>query len=404
MGMKRAWAVALGAMLAFSSTWADRAAAADEPYYMAEVGATVHLPPTWTMSRWSDWDFRAEANDRSMMMWLFYTPWQVEPTDESVQAWAQAHVERLKEMKAGDIKVSKAVLAQTPHGTSARIEVTFHFNGDGPLGVYYAYVFPGDGKNIHIAALSGARHDPRTRAILEQLVKDLEMVKKPEPLARLTAPLEAKTGYRIEMPKGWRIPAASEVKDVAVLAEKTGHKEVDPEKCVQIIRPVAKGDPDYALFCSMVWYLDPVDSYSWTGVGDLVHKKLFGNSPTAVPAPEKLELPDRLGFFFIPTAGGSAVRMIVVPYDRGIVVGWGLGQKDRETALDAGFREVVKAVSFTGPENGKQKAGFGQWLGYYLKYRKTSPVVLAPLVLVLGALGLLVFKMARKKPAPVHYP
>ena len=400
-GMRVTWGRAV--MWALFICLSCEARAADEPYYMAEAGATVHLPPSWTMSRWSDWDFKAESNDRSMMMWMFYTPWQVEPTEESARAWSQLHMDRLKEQKAGDVKVTKAVVAPSEQGASARIEMVFRFNGDGPLGVYYGVVFPADGKDLHVATLSGARHDARTRAALDAMVKSLEVVKKSESMAKLSGNQVSNAGFSVELPKGWRRPVLSEVKDVAGLAEKTGHKEVDTEKCVQVIRPVSVGDPDYALFCPMIWYLDPVDAYSWTGLEDQVHRKLFGSSPTPIPTAEKLELPDQLGFYFAPVTGGSAVRMSVVPYDKGIVIGWGLGQKSRESELDNGFRGLIASTAFSGPDNGKQQIGFGQWLSYYLKYRKTSPVVVAPLLLVLAAFGLGVFKMARKKPAPPMY-
>lgn len=393
--------VATIALLLAGAPQAASAETKDEEYYMADVGATIRLPPSWKTTRWSDWDFKAEADDHSMMMWLFYTPWQVEVSPDHAKAWAEVHIDKLKEAKAGDFKVVRA--APTSTGTTADIEINFKFNGDGPPGVYQATVIPGLGKNIHIATLSGARHAPRAKKALDQMVQQMSISQKPADLASVTGLQEAKAGFGVELKDGWRLPVGAEIKDIQPFLEKTGHKEADPEKCVQAIHPVPVGDPDYMLLCQSRWFLGHVDAHSWKGVEAQVHEKFFGNSAAPVPTADQWPFDDRLGFLYAPSAGNTAIRMGMVPYDQGLVVTWALAQANREKDLDSQVRALSKTLRFTGPDNGKPVIGFGQWLSYYLQYRKTSPAVLGPVILLLLVLGGITVKVTRKpKPTPMY--
>ncbi|MDP6934255.1 MAG: hypothetical protein QGG40_15120, partial [Myxococcota bacterium] len=74
---------------------------------MNDVGATLQLPSGWRMTRWSDWDFKAKSKDGGITVELWLTPFQVEVSEESAEAWAQLYVKRIEGSGGGDAKVQE---------------------------------------------------------------------------------------------------------------------------------------------------------------------------------------------------------------------------------------------------------------------------------------------------------
>ncbi len=390
----------LGLIIVLGSSFYSLAgnAAQDEPYYMADVQATVNLPRGWKMLRWSDWDFKAESRDAAVRMRLFYTQMQVPPTVEAAKAWATLHVQHLKEQGAGDVQATNVGVAAVKGMPVAEMDLSFHFNGDGPKGFYRAMAIPGAGKVIHVATFSLARREGQARKALDYIVENLDIAKPAEPLDALAGKASSPAGFEVSLPDGWRGYAPSETALVNTLVSKTGQGKIDPERCWVAVKPVPIGDPDLMVFCGVAWFLEPIDDYSFKAIEKQVHDKFFGTSPMPVDPAEKIALPGRTAFLYSPSSPEAAIRMAVTPYDKGIMVGWGLAQKDHESELDAAFRSVLIGTRYTGPNNGVQKIAFAQWISYIVQYRSTDPLVIGPILLFMACFIFLLFKLGARKP------
>lgn len=388
------WLAGIASVLVLLSFARTAVAEEDEPYFMADVQATVNLPPRWNMSRWSDWDFKAESRDRAVMMWLFMTPYQITPTEEAAKKWAELHEARLVDNQAGAISLDRVEITEVAGRPTAELDYSFRFNGDGPRGVYRAMVFAADSKNIHISTLAAARRAGRAEDAVRFITENLEVDRPAVDLQKLSGRAVSPAEFEALLPEGWRLPTPNETVKVTARASALGEESIDTEKCWVAIQPLVEREPDLMLFCQRGWYLDPVDEHSWEGISELVRQKFFGSNPAQV---EKVEVANRLGFLYIPDMPAGAVRMAVLPYNQGIVHGWGLAEKDREEQLGEDFRAVVNSLQFTGPGNGQPHIGFAQWLSYAIKYRRTDPVVLVPAIAIVGLFTFLLVALARRR-------
>ena len=399
--MLRRIAIQLAGLLLMVWSLGPRSAGAqeDEPYYMADVQATVNLPPNWKMTRWSDWDFKAESKRRGVIMWLSKTPYQVSPDDESAAAWAKMHAEQLEDEKAGDIKATRIDITEFGGHPTAEIDMTFRFNGNGPAGVFRAMAVPAAGKVIHVSTLAAARNTRFAEEDLRFIVENLEIAVPAAPLDDLFGHAESSAGFSADLPPGWRLPTDAEFTSVKGLVDKTGQAKFDPDQCWVAIRPLALLEPDLMVFCRMGWYMNPVDEHSWAGEEEGVRSRFFGKTP--VDASEEVSVADRKGFLYAPDTPVHALRMSVIPYDQGVLVGWGLAEKSREDALDVAFRATLASTHFSGPDGGKPRIGLAQWMAYAWQYRKTDPLFFGPALLFMVLFGVGIVKLARKKP-PVY--
>lgn len=370
--------------------------AAPATYPMSDVGATLILPAGWGQGTWSDWDFKAASPDGSVHFFLWMTAFQAEINAENAAAWGEMYKADLEKENFANIQVASTAVEQINGRQTAKARLTFRLDGGkGPEGVFHAAAIQGAGHVIHIRTVAAERNEKKAIAALDDVLEQLQLDKAPLPVEGPAVSTEA--GFAATLPAGWRAPLAVELDAVLEITAKLGQEKLAPETCWVAIRPPAVGDPDVIFACSSYLYLGPVDEHSFEGVETEVHERFFGRVETPVPAAEKVQIGDRLGFYFRPPRETHPLRLAVAPYGAGdIMQMWGLGNHLDAGGLDEAMMALLGTVQFTGPEGGKPMIGVDRWVSYYLKYRPTSPVVLGPVAALLALVGALAFR--KKKP------
>ncbi|MBN1335294.1 MAG: hypothetical protein JXB39_04990 [Deltaproteobacteria bacterium] len=377
------------------------APAAAEPFYMKDVQATVNLPPGWEMSRWSDWDFRAKTKDGGIQMNLSFTPYQVDPSQEAADGWVKLHTKTLEEVKAVDVKPERTEVVTVAGRTVDRVDLSFKFSPTGPDGLWQSVAIPACAKTIHIALISNLRNVQVAEDALEYLVEHIAMERDADPLDEYRGPVAVeKAQYATTLPATWRRPTPAEMPLVVNRIAKLGHDQVNPDKCFVAIHPLPNADPDLMMFCQSGLYLDKVDEHSWDGVEAAVYDRFFAKK-TETPHAEKILVGDRLGFFYRTPAPNDQLLVAIAPFNKGILLGWGLAAKDRGEPLEAAMKATLTDMKFTGPEGGVQPVGIAKYVEYIVKYRQSSPMFWGPIAGV-GILLLLVvvLLLRRKKEKP----
>jgi hypothetical protein len=257
-------------------------------------------------------------------------------------------------------------------------------------------VIPGAGKEIHFATVAADRASEKAQEALDYVVSNFALEKKPEDLAALGGKARSERGFEADLPEGWRRYAESEIVQAFDLASKVGYDPEKAERCWIAVHPQAVGQPGLMFFCHQGFYLDLLNEHSWPAIEKQVHDKFFATSPRPVPPAEKIVLPDRLGFLYRPPATNEALFVSVVPYDKGLVLGWMLGEKEQEANLAQTMQTVVNGMRFDGPDNGKPLSGFGVWLTYVTRYRRASPLFWAPITLAGMGLAVGLYFLTRK--------
>lgn len=371
-----------------------------EPYALANAGVTLNLPAGWEMSRWSDWDFKAR-HPGGLAMELWYTPWQIPADTEVYKGFTRNYEATLADQRAGAVVVSSVKSAAAGGNAFIHSELGFRFdNGDGPPGVLHVAAFPGDGKVIHLAIYAASPNAGRAAAALDAIVSRTQIDKPPAPTATLTGAQPTKLGFAVNLPEGWRMPLATEQEEVTNLASATGAGDISA--CFVAARPAPEGG-DLAILCQASWMLGVLTERSWDDISVRLKDGMFGKAAGKLAPPDKLTLPDRLGFRFRPEINDHDLRVAVVPYERGAIHGWAIGPLGAGAELDSGLEAIASGIKYEGANNGLAKLPFGENLTYILTYEPFHPGVLccvgATLVFMSG-IGFLVF---RKKPAPPSY-
>lgn len=379
--------------------------AAEGGYAMNDVGGELTLPSGWEMQEWSDWSFKAKSSD-GVVMRLYLTPFQVVPDEAAGRAWAAMYQDRLDDEGAADfaaptVAVQPVKLADR-EVQAARVGLGFSFEKQATKGVLHAVAFPGEGQVVHVETIAVARNDARARQGLDALVAGFRLDKRPAELG--PARVETEAGFAMTAPEGWRAPLQQELGDTLKVSSKVGENELDPARCVSFLRPPAVGEPDLLFACGMPKHLGIVDEYTFADVEAELNALFFGRSEKPVPAAEKVQVGDRIGFLYKPPVAGMPVRLVIAPYDKGIVVLWGLGRQLDDAGLDAAVQAMLPTMEFTGPEGGVPYVSADARMSYYLSYRPTSPLVLGPAAVLGGLVLVVVVALVRRNKRPVIDP
>jgi len=380
---------ALALTLALSS-----AHAADDHWAMGDAGWGVLLPKGWDVPEggWSDWSLKAKHTDGSVLQ-IWVTPFQVPVNTDNVAAWAEMYKEQIAKEAKADVTVrSKTVIDLAGRKTG---HVSLDVVVQGGEGVAEVYAVEGPGHTVHARVVTGKRKAKAAMAALRQVVESVRVDKKP--LDTTTGTLTSKeAAFSVTLPEGWRAPLEAEADEVGKLVGKLGIETIDDKVCVVGIYPRANANPDLTLLCPAVVPLDPLDEYSFEGIEAQLHDKFFGGAKTEVPTGEAVTVGDRMGVYFRPPTGTGALRLSVTPFEHRVLTWWGIGGTDGGE-LDAAMMKMQPSVAFTGPDGGKPVIRADRWAAYYLTYRPTSPMVLGPLVLLVGLIGGAVVMGRRKK-------
>jgi hypothetical protein len=362
---------------------------AAEEFLLGDLGVRLDLPRGWRMTRWSDWDFKAQRDDGPVLLWAWASDGQV-PIGGDASAWAPVYLAQIEAEQGKAPKFEQAAVAKVGGRDAALLELSFAIGKD--RGTLYGATIEIEGRNFHLALIGGPRSLEAARAARAEVLERLDVRKGPATFPDQPT-LEAK-GVRTRLPAGWREPLKTEEAAVAKLQGQLGLEKVD--ECWTAIRPRPAADPDLAVTCQGGILLGVVDTYSAGGVAPLLAEKLFGKA--VVPAPEVVELADRVGFVFAPKLGSRTLAVAVAPYDLGVSRTWVLSS----VAEDASVPETARALLQNSTWSGPHPAGVGEWVSYYLTYRPFSPMVLGPVaglgVVILAGIGLGVALTRRRKP------
>ncbi|MFT4621538.1 MAG: hypothetical protein ACI8PZ_000190 [Myxococcota bacterium] len=353
-----------------------------EEFLLGDLGVRVDLPEHWRMTRWSDWDLKAQDDDGPILMWAWATELQTE-VGEDAAAWQPVYDAMIEAEKGFDVSLEKAEIHSIKGMDAALLDFKWKVGKSKlDLDMFGATIEIG-GKNMHIAAAAIPKHSERAEAARLDLVKRLE-IRSPAVITPPDLVLEAE-GIESPIPAGWREPQKEELGAAMKQVGLLGLENLEP--CWVAIRAKpANPEPEALVTCQGGLLLGVVDEYSFEGVDAVVRQKMFGAAP--VPAGELVELEDRVGFLYKPRPG---LVVGVVPYDRGVARTWALGDAD-DPSLEAAVREVLTDSSWSGPH----PASIGDQVGYYVSYRPFSPLVLGPaglLVVLVGGAGFVGMRM-----------
>lgn len=373
-------------------------AAPPQSFPMNDAGITLNLAPSWEMTRWSDWDFKAKTRD-GVQVKVWTTPFQVEVTEEAVQAWAGMYAAEMEGEGFAEVKVVSAKVTTVAGRPTGSVKLSMQPRSGGPMkAVLNAMSFTGNAQVIHAYSIALARLDDKAERALMELASGLEVTKKPVEIK--DGAVSTAAGFGATLPPGWRAPLPEELTATIAVTSKAGEEELDPAKCWVAIRPPPVGEPDVIYACTAALYLGPVDEHSFAGVEPEVREKFFGRVDPPVPAAESVAVGDRTGFYFRPGGGEKPIRLAVAPYGAGqVMMMWGLARNLDAAGLDAAMQQVLPKVTFSGENGGQPIIGLDRKVGYYLKYRTFSPIVMGPALLLLAFVGLVVRALG-KKPTP----
>jgi hypothetical protein len=396
--MLRAFLVCLALNLGLTTASASDDA---DGYGMTDVGATAWLPDGWTSITWADWELIAESKDRSVRMKLWTTPFQVPPDEASGRAWADMVVAQYQSQGHTDVGIVAAGVRDQAGRPTAWATLQFKFAEDkGQSGVVHLRSIAGAGQVIHLTTLASARNSKAAETAADAVLDRLRLDK--PPLDVSGDRVESAAGFAATLPTGWRAPLDPELGHVRKATSVVGEEKLDPDLCWSAVRPPPSGDkPDVIFACQLGVHLDPVDARSFADIETDLHTRFFGRSDNPVPAATPVNVGDRMGFYYRPPVKVEAVRLVLAPYNGGLMMIWGLGGHLDEPGLDAALTALLPTVQYTAPGGGHPVIGFDRRVAYYLKWNRTSPLVLGPAVLVLGLIGGAVAMSRRPKRDPL---
>ena len=354
------------------------------PYDLNDAGVVFELPG-WETARWTNWDFRSTNAAGPMAVEIWYTPWQQELTEEVGRAQAALYRDRLEALeRAKNIRMENIQIQEVQGRTTALLTVRFNFDRVNARGILWGATFPGDGKMVHVAVYGPAESESKIKAARQQILTAIRQIS--PPAATSSGPVDAPYG-KVSFPAGWRLPLASEAKEMEERTKLTG--EADPTRCVTAIHPLPIGAPDVLTLCTREWHFGPLDEASFPDRELSFRQGLYGKAADKVAAGALLPVGDRNAVAFSPELGGYDMRTVVLPYENKVLVAKVLGAAGTGEALQTALNETLSGIAWTGPDNGKPSYTFGETLVHGLKYNPFHPLKLLCVVLSLGAVAFL---------------
>ena len=333
-------------------------------FLLADFGVRIDLPPTWKMTRWSDWDFKGEVKkDASIKLFAWATPVQMTVVEGDLEAWGGIHLAKVSEFEGQDPKILKSSVV----GDVGRFEMEFSF-ANGNIAAMAGATIPIQGRMFHMVTVTAQKRSDEGIKALDDMVARLEINKKAEEFQEETT-LSIK-GAETILPQGWREGLIPEKEVAYKQAADLGVKLKD---CWMAIRPKPAADPDVMVTCQGGMWLGIVDKHSFAARDKKLRPFLFGDVEMA-PA-EMVELEDRVGFLYHPPLKGSTLYLGVVPYDQGLLRTWVMGTGD-----DALLRSAIEKAMTNTTHAGPHPASLGNMVTYWLGDRILSPCVLIPVI------------------------
>lgn len=357
----------------------------DERYLLGDYGVRIDLPEGWGSLDWSDAVFEAEAEDRSVKLFVWGGGAQMTPAVADIDAWAQVFADKVASIEGREVVVHGKEVRTIAGRPTARVELTFGL-GAGLQGAMSGATFAVEGSMVHLATIAAERRSTLGQEALEVLLGRLEARKPPADAP--DGQTVAAAGMSAKLPPGWRPPIGREAALVGRAAAKLG-VEVG-ERCWSALRPRANAEPDVLITCPGALALGVVDAYSFAGADAEIRAHVFGEAP--VPAATMLTAASgQTGFLYRPDLAGRTLAMAVVPYGEGVSRTWAIGAPDQGDAFAAALTALVGGATY----EGAHPAGLGDQIRYHLTWRPTSPVTLGAAGGLLAVLALGAFLLTR---------
>ena len=376
----------------FLFTHAPAAQAAD-CWRMETLGGCVHLPRGLnpTEGGWAD-DVLSAKTDDGVVFKLWLTPFQQPITEAALAAWAPKQEEILANKGLTGVKLANAEIKEIGGRKTGVSTYDFHIKGSGRGGATVAS-FTGAGHVVHVRVLSNGRRRSAALRTLDFVLEKMEL--DGGPLELETGRVEVDAGFATTLPEGWRRPVQPEMGAVRKITPKLGEEKLAKDSCWVAVHPVPAAEPGLIFACQVYHHIGVLDAHSFDTEEEAVRARFFGASASEVPPAAQAEVGDRMGFHFRPP---TPLRLGLAPYAGGMVATWGVAGGLDEMALDAAMTAVLQSTEFTGAEGGQPIIGLDKRVGYYLKHRPTSPVVIGPVLLFFAFIGGVV-AISRKRSA-----
>ena len=358
-------------------------------YLLADLGVRVDLPDGWNVTRWSDWDLKAETSKPGVLLFAWSTPFQIEPSDSNLESWGKIAQKKTREINGKAAELNETSVGSLNGQAIALTSVSFHFDSDtGPSGWLYSASIPVEGQMFHLATVATARRKSKAKSKRDELVQRLDIGATAAELA-WGAAVTAK-GIQTTLPKDFR--PVLEVEKPFLAADYKLLGVTDPDECWTAVRPHPIEDPALLVTCPGSLWVGVVDEHSFEGVDADIRKGLFGAASVA-PA-RKLQMGDDFGFVYQPPLGDRQFVVGAVPYSNGVGRTWALGPSGGE-ALTPALEQALRGSKY----EGEHPAGAMDYIKYAFKYRTVLAMIPVGLlaVLILGG-AWFVLGSGRKNP------
>ncbi len=280
-------------------------------YLMNDVGAWIYLPPGLEPDAggWSDTGFSAKTADGGTEVKLWITDFQVPITMDTMQVWGKDYLKRVDDLGGKNAKITSAQLHDWGDKKGGEVDVEFDLK-DNIKGYAYHAVLQSNAQMIHIRSLAAGRNGPHAKELLAQIATGLKRAKEPAP--EQAGELTSSAGFAVTVPEGWRAPIGPEVDKVARRAESVGIDDISDARCATAIVPPPMGELDVLLACKQKYFIGPVDDYSWKAEEKKLYE-LYHFEEAKIGHAEKVQVGDRMGFYYKPREGEKPMRLVVEP-------------------------------------------------------------------------------------------
>ena len=177
-------------------------------FLLGDIGVQVNLNKrTWTMNRWSDWDFKATSKD-NVLVYAWATPLQIDIVEADVAKWAAVHIAKAKEEGGGDSKVLASEFVSVQERPAARESLEVAIEGGNPLAMHGLSTTM-QGQTFHIATVAASERSGNARKALDGILEELDFKRTAEPL-NWGGTFESEVS-KAELGTSWRAPLKSEM-------------------------------------------------------------------------------------------------------------------------------------------------------------------------------------------------
>jgi hypothetical protein len=375
-------------------------AVAQEPpeFLLKDLGVRVALEgKAWVVTGWRPDGLEAERRDGGAKLFVWGAPVQALVQAAHLPAWGRAQQRALDKL-GGEVVVPRASTVEPgPAGPVARVRMSFEEGSPGSRskGVAEGATLATDGHMVHLALVGRAAQAKALDGWMDGLLAALEVRSPPAEVPEREAVDVG--GARWTLADGWRKPLASEAAWVSEQGAKLG--VLDAAACVWALRPQPGAEADLMAACAADTTLGVVDADSFADVEALLHQQVFGKASVPVGVP--LPLPDRLALRWQLPTGELGVGLVVVPTSSGVLKLWAVTRAETEAAATRATATLLTAQASQLALDGPHPVSIGAWLAWVLSYRPTSPLVVGPGLMLLGAVVGAIRFLAAARPSRV---